>query len=173
MRTVKSIFFLFVGVIFLVSCTVSNVNEKLIVGRWKNGQIKYFIANKKHANDTSFAAANNLRLGWDTANRKRDEQNSMKEFKESMKTGSTIKPIDFMALMKTSMDFNPDKSATIYTAQGKHGGTWKMNGKGDKVFVMDTTAKKKITINIARLDSNNLMIFERIPSGDLFFSFKR
>jgi hypothetical protein len=173
MKSIKSIFFFLAGILFLVGCKTTSINEKLIIGNWKNGHINSFVANEKYASDTNFFAANQLRSGSNTPNQKALEQASLKEFKESFKTNTGFKPIDLLTLMKTGMDFNPDKSATLYTAKGNHGGTWKMNLKGDKVTVLDTLTKKKIIINIAKLDSAKLQICEKIPTGNLYVTFNK
>ncbi len=173
MEKVKFILLIFVGVIFIAGCKVTSQNEKLIIGSWKNGRINSFIVNEKHAADSNFYASNQLRLGAEGQNKNKLEQESLKEFKSGFKSDNSSRPVDFMALIKTGMDINPDKSTTIYTPTGNYGGKWKMNGKGDKLTITDTVTKKKILLNIAKVDSVRLQVFERIPTGDLYMTFKK
>ncbi|MEI6455796.1 MAG: hypothetical protein WCO93_05870 [bacterium] len=173
MRTVKFIFFFFVGVIFFVSCTLSKVNEKLIIGKWKNGQIKSFVVDKKYASDTSFAASNKLRLGQDTLNTKETESKSLREFKQAVRSKGISNPNEIKTILKTEIDFKPDKTISIFFKKGKFDGTWKMNMKGNKVIVKDSITQKKNTIYIIDINQQELKISEKIPKGNLITSFKR
>jgi hypothetical protein len=167
MKTYRFILSTIIGIAFFSSCTVSHVNENLILGKWKNGKLKSFIVDKKFAGDTAYTTSNKLRLGLDSANLLANEKASLLEFKQSTRTERDVKPTGGPPNIKTEMTFKKDKTVSILLKKGSIEGTWKMNGKGNKVIIMESATKKKSTINIANIDLANLVIYEKYPAGKL------
>jgi len=173
MKTSKFISLSVIIILLFGSCTVTHVNENLLIGKWKNGKIKSFIVNKKFSEDTIFNASNKLRLGIDSANLEANEKNSLREFKVGLTALGPVKPGGFNANMRNEMNFRADKTVTISLRNGVINGTWKMNGKGNKVTVRDTVTNKKQTINIALINLSNLIIYEKYPVGNLMFIYSK
>jgi len=173
MKTYRFIFLAIIGISFFSSCTVSHVNENLIIGDWKMGKIQSFIVDKKLAGDTVYTASNKLRLGLDSANISVNEKASLLEFKQGFKAKGNSKPVSVLTDMKNEMNFKPDKTVTILLKSGSLNGTWKMNGKGNKIVVKDALTKKKSTINIFDLDLSKLIICEQLPTGNLTILYKK
>jgi|GEM_PF-858288 len=174
MKASKFIFISIISILFFWSCTVSNINEKLLIGNWTNGRIKSFIVNKKFSDDTTFTASNKLRLNLDSANIEANERTSLTEFKIGLRAIGPIQPGIFTANMKSEMNFKPDKTVTFLFRKGiMLNGRWKMNRKGNKVMVKDTVTNKKHTINVAEIDLSKLLIYERFPVGDLMIIYNK
>lgn len=173
MKAYKFLFLSVISIFFFWSCTVSHVNETLIIGTWTNGKIKSFIVNKKFAEDTTFTVSNKLRLGLDPAHITANEKTSLQEFKNGVKASGSFKPGSIMSNVKTEMNFKPDKTVTLLYRKGKIDGTWKMNSKGNKIIVKDTVTKEKLTINIAEINPSKLIIYEPVPIGDLMITFSK
>jgi len=173
MKTSPLIFLSLISNLFFWSCSVSHINEKLIIGDWTKEKTKSFIINKKYADDTNYTIANKLRLGIDSLNTIENEKASLIEFRNEAKLDGSSKVMTTMSNMKNEMDFKPDKTAIISFRKGKLVGTWKMNSNGNKVMVKDSVTHKKIIITINKIDSTKMLISESFPKGDLMIVFRK
>lgn len=145
------------GLVILGSCSVSKVNSKLIVGYWKYEKMERF---SKISNGKKTAA--------DTLS---DEQ-SLMELKKSYRDQDKKQIAAMNETMYTALSFKEDKTATVIFRKNNFHGVWKMNRKGNKIVVTDTTSKTYV-VQITAVDSLYLKTLNPVLDGNLQRIFRK
>ncbi|MCX6266756.1 MAG: hypothetical protein NTW16_05275 [Bacteroidetes bacterium] len=133
------------------------MNSKLIVGYWKYEKMERF---SKISNGKKTAA--------DTLS---DEQ-SLMELKKSYRDQDKKQIAAMNETMYTALSFKEDKTATVIFRKNNFHGVWKMNRKGNKIVVTDTTSKTYV-VQITAVDSLYLKTLNPVLDGNLQRIFRK
>lgn len=143
------------GSLYLGSCSVSHVNNKLIVGHWKKEQPGSYSNGKNSRGDTL------------------SDDQRLVELKKLYLEAGKDKVQGLRDMMYTDLSFKADKTVTLSTGKKNIHGKWKMNSKGNKVVITDTSAAVKHTLIIVSVDSLSLKISQPVIEGSFQQDFKK
>ena len=143
------------GSIFLGSCTVSHVNNTLIVGNWQKEHGVAYVRDKSSKADSI------------------SDAQQMIELKNQYLAAGKGKAQGLRDMLYTGISFKADKTVTLSTGKKNIHGVWKMNSKGDKVVVTDTSTAVKRTLIIVSIDSLHLKISQPVIEGNFQQDFKK
>jgi hypothetical protein len=153
-KSIRLIIF-FIGIIFLMSCTVSHLNSQLIIGKWKKEQPGSYSNGKNSRGDTL------------------SDAQRLVELKKLYLEAGKDKVQGLRDMMYTDISFKADKTVTLSTGKKNIHGNWKMNSKGNKVVITDTSAAVKHTLIIVSVDSLSLKISQPVIEGNFQQDFKK
>jgi hypothetical protein len=154
-NSIRVIIFI-IGITFLGSCSVSNVNQKLILGSWKYEKMGPYISGGSGATGDTVSEGQSL---IELKNRYKDAgKEQMRELNETMYTG---------------LIFKEDKTVSIMLRKGQIHGVWKMNSRGDKITVKDTATSKKYILHIVTIDSLQLKTENPVLDGKLQRNYRK
>ncbi len=156
-NSVRLLFFV-IGITFFGSCSVSHVNNKLIIGSWKYDKIGPFISNNK-----------NVKAKTDSLS----EEQSLNEFKKGYQNAGKDQKRALKETMYSGFLFKDDKTAIISFGQKDIHTVWKMNSKGNNIVMKDTATSKKYIVHVVSVDSITLKTESEVLLGKLQRSFKK
>ena len=165
---------LIVLLIFFTSCSASKkINEKLIIGNWNRNKIISLSTTAGSDNYEVFSEALGLPL---TGNVSKSESSKKVELDmekiEQFSNSDLAKEEKFVKFksifpdFKNTIEFKADKKVIISTQKTMMNGTWKMNGKGDKIklSIQDVSAPMRLTL--LKIDSTTMEIVDHFPNSD-------
>ena len=156
-NSIRLLFFV-IGITFFASCSVSHVNNKLIIGNWKSEKIGPFISNNKSVKPKTDSLS--------------DEQ-SLNEFKQGYQNAGKDQKRALKETMYSGFLFKEDKTAVLSLGSKEIHTVWKMNSKGNNIVLKDTATLKKYVIHIVSVDSITLRTETEVLQGKLQRSFKK
>ncbi len=163
---ILSLLLLFPAMIFLVSCSVSNMNKQLILGRWEVVKTGPFI--QKNTATESIQAGDSLAaLALNPEVQAEMERQGMTNYKNIARDTKKKQRQVMRASLFSSIVFDADQTATLYFGKKGFPARWTMNRRGNKIIMKDTASSVKATLRVVLLDSLNLKTINKFPEGKL------
>lgn len=156
------------------SCSVSSLDRKVIIGTWKKEKTEYLPVKEISEKKTEGKEVNTISANIDPneASGLDKESLNLLEFKKSIEQAEPRSQMLITSAYKPLMIFREDTTVTLTFLKDTINGVWKINGKGDKIIVKDKT-NFKITLNIEKVNSEDLIISEKFPDGILQVQYKK
>lgn len=142
----------FIVLTFLGSCSVSNVNSKLVIGKWTREKTGPYTSNSQNKAQPGKTVSENQSM-----------TDMRKDFGNPGKSGKEM----LQGVMFTGISFKNDKTASVFYSDNELHKKWKMNRSGNKIVLKDSASSKKITINILSVDALHLKAKYFFPQGNL------
>ncbi len=156
----------FSAMIMLGSCSVSNMNKQLILGRWEVVKTGPFI--QKNTAAESLQAGDSLTaLALNPDVQAEMERQGMTNYKNIARDTKKKQRQVMRASLFSSVVFDADQTATLYFGKKGFPAQWKMNRRGNKIMMRDTASSIKATLTVVLLDSLNLKTINKFPEGKL------
>ena len=182
MRIFKTALYFFLGLGFFSSCSTSshvNVNEKLIVGTWKGEKLLKYTssspASQEYLNAANPQEEPEEYMAEDSLSKRKMNRPPvhLQSVEEAALAGNLSTFSVFMPDFKNTMEFKADKTATLTSPKSTFTGTWKINGKGNKVTFIPGDKKNKIILGLNKIDSVSMEAADYLPQGTVLMLYKK
>jgi len=168
MKILKSSLIILLGLALLSSCdTVNHVNGKLIVGSWKFDKVMAYTPFSSEAAESLYtpsAAGEQTKSGSSTSISEALE--IKKKIKESVINNDPSVLVTRFPEMITAIEFKADNTAHVTSRKTSIKGTWKMNGKGDKIKLSIQDASSPMILTLVKINSKTMEIVDHFSNSD-------